>query len=99
MDAILSLNNPEVLKLEISRNMSTGNLESIINILDNDTKYSIKLIRPSDIDILTELFEADSIWACESTDSQLEYGKYDFFIMNECTYDCAVDLIEVSIES
>ena len=100
MSEILSLNKPDNFRLEIERNPKTRFLEALIQVTDSGRRYSIKLVRPNDIDILTELFDAESIWAVKSTDAQLEYGKYDFFIMNETTYDTAVDdiVIEVSDE-
>ncbi len=99
MCEILSFSNPDVKKLEIERNQDTGFLEATVYLLDSENEYVVKLIRPSDIDILTELFEAKSIWATKTTDAQLEYGMYDFFIMNDGTFDCSVDSIEFKIIS
>jgi hypothetical protein len=99
MDEILSFTKPEVQKLEIVRGEKTRILEATITVKDHDKLYIVKLVGPNDIDVLTELFEARSIWATKTTDAQKEYGIYDFFIMSDGTFDCSVDLIEVVIKS
>lgn len=77
MGEVLSLTKQDVIKLEIERNQEALFLETTIVVEDNGKSYLLKLMRLSNIDVLTALFDAESIWITKTSDAQLDYRKYD----------------------